>query len=186
MRCPNLSPIISFMAHRFSLHLQFSKPKKMKKSLLLLLIITGIMACNTADKNAETSKLNATDSSAAKLTPEDFQKIQNDTTGFTTIEWLDAVPLDLGNIKAGEVREVVFRFKNTGTKPLVITDVRAGCGCTDPQKPEGAVAPGEQGEVKAKFNSKGFKGLASKVITVTANTNPSTTHELNFKAQVID
>ena len=88
-------------------------------------------------------------------------------------------------MKEGEVLEVSFRFINTGDKNLIISDVRPGCGCTDPVKPEEPIAPGKEGVIKAKFNSKGQHiGEARKNITVTANTKPSPTTVLNFRAEV--
>jgi hypothetical protein len=68
---------------------------------------------------------------------------------------------------------------------LIIADVRPGCGCTDPEKPEEPIAPGKEGVIKAKFKSKGQHiGENRKYITVTANTKPSPTTELSFTAEV--
>ena len=147
----------------------------MKKIFLILVVAASIAACKTNDKKP-----------VPKLSKEEVNKIINDTTGFTTIQWLDASPLDLGKTKEGSIVEVAFRFKNSGDKPLVISEVTAQCGCTIPEKPQQPFAPGEEGVIKATFNSKGYKGLASKHITVVANTNPSSIHDLNFNVQVTE
>ncbi|MEO5563769.1 MAG: DUF1573 domain-containing protein, partial [Chitinophagaceae bacterium] len=79
---------------------------------------------------------------------------------------------------------VSYRFKNSGNKSLVIEDVAAGCGCTVPEKPEQAFAPGEEGVIRAKFDSKGRVGTNNKFVTVTANTSPSKQQVLKFNVEV--
>jgi hypothetical protein len=107
-------------------------------------------------------------------------KILADTTQYTQIQWLDSV-VNFGNINMGEKIKVVFRFKNTGTKPLVLAEVKAGCGCTVPDYTKGAIAPGAQGEVTGAFDSnKSHPGEVRKSIFVTTNTHDKTNHTLIF------
>src|SRR5258706_11947016 len=77
-----------------------------------------------------------------------------DTTQFTTIQWLDSTK-DFGKIEEGQKLEVSFRFRNTGTKPLVIEKVQPSCGCTVAEQSTEPIAPGAEGQVKASFNSQG-------------------------------
>ena len=44
--------------------------------------------------------------------------------------------IDYGEIAKGSDGVRVFEFTNTGTAPLVISDVKSSCGCTIPKKPE--------------------------------------------------
>jgi hypothetical protein len=90
----------------------------------------------------------------------------------TTVQIIDSV-YDFGQVTDGDVVEYSFRFKNTGTQPLVVTNVAASCGCTVPEKPEQPIKPGETGFIKAKFNSAGRVGTAMKTITVTSNAAPA-------------
>lgn len=106
-----------------------------------------------------------------------------DTANNTTIQWLDSTYLDLGKQKEGKEIEITFRFKNTGNKNLVIRSVSAQCGCTIPEKPEKPFAPGEEGVIKAKYNGSGH-GETRKEVYVTANTNPSSSHTLTFRADL--
>jgi hypothetical protein len=80
---------------------------------------------------------------------------------------------DFGKIKAGDLITYEFKFTNTGKSPLIITNAQASCGCTTPEWPKGPVKPGEAGNIKVTFNSKGKMGLQDKQIVVTANTNPA-------------
>jgi len=101
----------------------------------------------------------------------------------TTIQIIDSV-YDFGKIKEGEIVAFNFRFKNTGTKPLVITNVHASCGCTIADKPEKPILPNEIGFIIAKFNSDHKPGEAHKTITVTSNASPEFP-ELLLKGTVI-
>ena len=109
-----------------------------------------------------------------------------DTASLTSIEWLDSTDLSLGKIPEGKVVEVAYRFRNKGSRPLVFENVSASCGCTVPEKPEKPYAPGEEGVIKAKFDSKGRPhGEAHKMVYVDANTRPKTT-QLSFRVEITD
>ena len=149
----------------------------MKKILILLIAGCCVLACKTGDK-----KMNGNE-----LTKEQREKALKDSASYTSLQWLDSTFKDLGKIKEGKVVEVAYRFKNTGTKNLVISDVTASCGCTVPEKPEQAFAPGEEGVIRAKFDSRGRpKGEARKEVYVTANTKPENSHILSFRVEITD
>lgn len=76
---------------------------------------------------------------------------------------------DFGSIKQGDIVDHVFKFKNTGTQPLVISNVQASCGCTIPDWTKEPVAPGKMGMISAKFNSAGKMGMQTKVLTIESN-----------------
>lgn len=136
----------------------------MKQFLFLILATASILSCKTDDKKLKDSP----------LTAEQKQQALKDTNNFTTIQWLDSTIINLGNVKEGSNVEVAFRFKNTGTKQLVIGNVSPGCGCTIAEKPELPIAPGEESVIKGTFKSGGQSpGEHRKYITVTSNTNPS-------------
>src|ERR1044071_6665071 len=126
----------------------------MKKFLGLLVLAAVIISCQ--QRNSTTAGEKAPDHTA-------------DTTNMTSIQWLDSTYRDLGSVQEGPEVEVAFRFKNTGDKNLVIEDVHASCGCTVPEKPKEPFAPGQEGVIKAKFNSDGHPNINEKTITVLAN-----------------
>jgi hypothetical protein len=103
-----------------------------------------------------------------------------DTANYTRIQWLDTT-VNFGTVAMGEQVRVVFRFRNNGNKPLFLTNVRAGCGCTVPDYTKGAIAPGLDGEVSGAFDTnKSQPGTVRKNIFVTANTKGETLHTLTF------
>ena len=79
------------------------------------------------------------------------------------------VKYDFGTIKQGDVVDHVFKFKNTGTQPLVISNIGVSCGCTTPEWTKDPVMPGKTGTISAKFNSTGKMGMQNKVLTVESN-----------------
>jgi hypothetical protein len=76
---------------------------------------------------------------------------------------------DFGDIKQGDKVDYTFKFKNTGTEPVVISNVQTTCGCTATNWTKEPVAPGKTGEVSATFNSAGKMGQQNKVISVYYN-----------------
>jgi|GEM_PF-401567 len=100
----------------------------------------------------------------------------------TTIEFEKTIH-DFGTLKSGESVSYTFKFKNTGQKPLLISNAKGSCGCTVPKYPKHPIPPGGKGEIQVTFNSKGKKGKQHKSVTLTANTSPESTR-LYIKADV--
>ena len=78
-------------------------------------------------------------------------------------------------VTEGDKVEYDFRFTNTGEAPLIISEVKASCGCTTPDWPKSVIKAGESNAVKVVYNSKGHPGEFNKGIVVTANTYPNQT-----------
>lgn len=61
-----------------------------------------------------------------------------------------------------------FTFKNTGEEPLLLTNVKASCGCTTPTWPKQPIEKGKTGTIVVKYNTK-IKGSFTKSIRVYSN-----------------
>ena len=146
------------------------------KYFFLAALVT-LAACNMEDKN--------TPASGTANTATNNPEAVKDSNSFTSIQWLDSVNTELGKITEGQVIEVSWRFKNTGDKPLVVENVQAGCGCTVAERPTEPVAPGAEGMIKAKFDSKNQGPRFNKTVTVTANTKDKQAHYLTFSGEAI-
>lgn len=96
------------------------------------------------------------------------------TGPLTSIEFAES-SFDFGTVTEGETVEHTFKFKNTGSEPLIISDAKGSCGCTVPSKPTAPIAVGETGEITVRFDSKNKKGQRNQKVTVTGNTNPAQT-----------
>lgn len=82
---------------------------------------------------------------------------------------------DFGTVQDGEMVSHTYKFKNTGSEPLILSDAKGSCGCTVPKWPREPIAPGANGEITVEFNSKGKGGKRNQKVTITANTNPPQT-----------
>lgn len=94
---------------------------------------------------------------------------------------------DFGDMIQGERQEYTFKFRNTGTSPLIITNVQVTCGCTTPKGwARDPIAPGQSSELTIAFNSMGKYGRQNKVVTVVSNaTNPEAA-QISFTANVLE
>lgn len=92
---------------------------------------------------------------------------------------------DAGTINKGEKIKAVFKVKNTGKSPLVISEVKGSCTCTVADFPKKPILSGETGEIKAEVNTdKTGEGKISKSVRISANTVPGLT-VVHVKANVV-
>ena len=91
---------------------------------------------------------------------------------------------DFGTMDEGDLAEHIFKFTNTGSGPLVIESCKGSCGCLVPTCTKEPIQPGEEGEIKVKFNSRGKKNKQTKRVTITANTAPEAQTVLTITANV--
>lgn len=93
---------------------------------------------------------------------------------------------DFGKIQEADGRvTTIFEFKNEGMEPLVLSNVRASCGCTTPKWTKEPIEPGQSGEITVTYNPNGRPGRFQKTITVTSNAKENSTAKLYIKGEVI-
>lgn len=133
---------------------------------------------------AQNSSFSASPAPAAPAAPAKPSYIQlAEEMPQTSIEWVEE-SFDFGEVKEGTQPSHIFRFTNTGDKPLKITRVKPSCGCTTPNWSKDEIAPGGEGFVEVSYNSKNRPGMANKSITVTGNFTERN-KVLRFKVNVI-
>ncbi len=76
---------------------------------------------------------------------------------------------NFGDISQGSKVEHTFKFTNTGTEVLKISNVAATCGCTVPKWPKEPIAPGKSAEIKVTFNSAGKMGKQRSIVRIYSN-----------------
>lgn len=138
----------------------------MKKILISFLVVASLAACQ--QRNSKTA-------SEKEVIP------GQDSSNYTSIQWIDSTFQDLGTVKEGPEVEVTYKFRNVGDAPLIIGSVTASCGCTIPETPKEPFGPGQEGVIRAKFTTIGHLNLQQKTITVRANTKGIQDHVLTFK-----
>ncbi len=129
----------------------------MKKELISILVgITLLGACTESEPKTVTIETNTSSEASVKK-------------GAPAITF-DETEFDFGEIEQGDTVVHVFAFTNTGTEPLIIYNAKAGCGCTIPEyEKDHPIMPGEKGEIKLIFNSKGKRGQQNKTVDITTN-----------------
>lgn len=95
----------------------------------------------------------------------------------------DATNWDYGTIEQASTGVRFFKFKNTGTAPLVISAAKGSCGCTVPSYPKEPIMPGESGYIKVKYDTKRV-GQYTKYVTLTTNATSNTTTRLKINGLV--
>lgn len=89
--------------------------------------------------------------------------------------------IDLGAMSEGETILYRARVRNTGAEPLVITDVASSCGCTDVDYEKRPVAPGADGALEFRFDSRGMAGTQLKLVEVDTSAGK---YRITVKAEV--
>ena len=129
----------------------------MKNYILLFSISLLIISCTVRKRD--------------KIADDTAKQLEQALKDTTSVQMIDSA-YNFGKVADGEKVEFSYRFRNTGTKPLLVTNATASCGCTVPQKPEKPILPGETGIIKVVFDSRKRVGIAHKTITVTSNAQP--------------
>ena len=97
----------------------------------------------------------------------------------------DKTEHDFGKINEEDGRvSVDFHFKNEGMAPLVLSNVRASCGCTTPKWTKEPVEPGQTGVITVTYNPNGRPGRFQKTVTITSNASEAT-KKVFIKGEVI-
>lgn len=92
---------------------------------------------------------------------------------------------DFGKINEADGKvTTVFTFKNEGMEPLILSNVRASCGCTTPKWPRQPIEAGQSGEITVTYNPNGRPGRFTKTVTITSNATEPTTR-VTIKGEVI-
>lgn len=94
---------------------------------------------------------------------------------------------DFGKVPEGPEVTHEFLFRNTGTRPLMITDGNASCGCTTPKWPSEPVLPGNTGKILVTFRTEGRPGAFAKTVYLSSNApakDGGNKYELYIKGEV--
>jgi hypothetical protein len=143
-----------------------------------------------ADANADRETL-ASPNTNTELTTPSVKPKPNATNAapvgpLTTITF-DESTFDFGEVMEGEKVSHDYKFKNTGSEPLVISNAKGSCGCTVPDWPREPIPVGEEAAITVVFDTKGKGNVdgrsQSKRVTITANTDPVNTY-LTIKGSV--
>ena len=89
-----------------------------------------------------------------------------------------------GTIQKGGDGNCEFTFTNEGNEPLILSNVKASCGCTVPTWTKEPIMPGKTGTIKVRYNTNGAVGRFEKTITVTSNAINAARLTLKIKGEI--
>ncbi len=144
----------------------------MMKKLLILFTVIALVSCGKKEQKSMSIEVPLTNDGKV------------DTSKLPKFTFVQDV-YDFGQIKQGEKVSYSFKFKNTGSTPLIISSASASCGCTVPSYPEEPIQPGEESKVDVVFDSNGKMGMQTKTITLVSNTIPNT-KVLYLRGEILD
>ena len=90
---------------------------------------------------------------------------------------------DFGTMKQYGDASTEFKFTNTGTEPLIISNAKGSCGCTVPSWPKTPIKPGESAAIKVKYDSKRI-GPINKSVTISSNASNEPTKVIRIKGMI--
>jgi hypothetical protein len=93
---------------------------------------------------------------------------------------------DFGTIVEGQEVTHKYEIQNTGTAELIISQVRASCGCTAVKPDKMRLKPGENTFVTVIFNSENRLGPQEKFVYITSNDPVNPEYKLSFVGVVVD
>lgn len=149
--------------------------KNVIPAIALALLTVGLQSCN---KNQPADQLEVTSQSDSSEVPAtaavEEANPQNEMLKEAQSEPLTNVALSedaysFGDITKGETVSHDYIVTNTGKNPLIISNVKPGCGCTVPDYTKDPIMPGKTGKITLKFDSSNFDGQISKSAEVYAN-----------------
>lgn len=134
----------------------------------------GLMSC--AKEQTADQLIVADETEMAVAAPVEQASVEMATaetaSPMTTVA-LSESSFDFGKMKKGEHKEHTYEITNTGVNPLVISEVKPGCGCTVPDYTKEPILPGKKGKVTLKFDSSSFDGMQIKQAEIYANVEKS-------------
>ncbi|MCB0571694.1 MAG: DUF1573 domain-containing protein [Phaeodactylibacter sp.] len=164
--------------------------KQIKVLMLALLAVGFLASCNNSESAAQKDARESLESPNT-VQPADpgaaAQPAAQEAavpTGPTTTMTFDETEFDFGTVQEGEKVSHTYKFKNTGSEPLILSNAKGSCGCTVPSWPREPIPPGATAEVSVNFDSHNKAGKRNQKVTITANTNPPQTF-IYLKGEVV-
>ena len=141
------------------------------KNLIKVLPLIAVLSLTSCKKDQKADQLVVEEQQTVEApvvqTQDDLVK-EAQSKPLTTLA-LSEANFDFGKLKKGDHVEHIYEVTNTGTNPLIISQVKPGCGCTVPDYTKDPILPGQKGKITLKFDSTNFDGLVNKQAEVYAN-----------------
>ena len=141
------------------------------KNLIKVLPLIAVLSLTSCKKDQKADQLivEAQQAVEAPVVQTQDELVKEAQSKPLTTLALSEANFDFGKLKKGDHVEHIYEVTNTGTNPLIISQVKPGCGCTVPDYTKDPILPGQKGKITLKFDSTNFDGLVNKQAEVYAN-----------------
>lgn len=92
---------------------------------------------------------------------------------------------NFGQIKQAVPVTATFEFVNTGSAPLIISQVQGSCGCTATEYSTAPIQPGKSSKIVATYNA-AVPGAFHKTVTVTTSADTGAPQVLALQGTVVE
>jgi hypothetical protein len=133
---------------------------------MAVLLFSATSFAQQVSKSTAPAQRTPTPQVSAQKTPQAVAPAEN-LKPATEVKWQETTH-NFGDIKKGVPVTHDFTFVNTTSETIVISNVKASCGCTATNYTKTPIKPGETGFVSAKFNA-ATAGAFSKTVRVNFN-----------------
>ncbi|MEA3461870.1 MAG: DUF1573 domain-containing protein [Bacteroidota bacterium] len=129
--------------------------KRLLPGGILVVLILGILSCGGQNGSPEQGR---------QIVEDGNQGAQGES-----VMLFDTLVHDFGTIIEGERVVCYFDYTNSGKGDLLITAVKATCGCTTPEWSSEPLGPGQKETLEIIFDASGRSGEQRKLVTVKSN-----------------
>lgn len=85
--------------------------------------------------------------------------------------FLDKTVFKFPDTQEGKQLSHTFRFKNSGTTPLIISDYKVACSCTKAIYSKEPILPNQESQIEITFDTNGKYGYQDRIISIFSNAN---------------
>lgn len=119
------------------------------KKLTFLICVVVLFSCGSGSQTSDID---------ASIVKNNFSALENfDKLSGGADILFNEYEFQFPDMEKGDVLEHTFYFVNNGDKPLILTNVKGSCGCTNVEYPDQPILPGEKGAILAEINTEGKK-----------------------------
>ena len=115
------------------------------KNYILFIVVIALVSCNGGTSSSQIDASIVTNNYSAL---EDFNPVKGGAKILFNEQEYEFEPME-----KGDDLEHTFYFVNAGDAPLVLTNVKGSCGCTNVNYSEDPIMPGEKGLITAEVST---------------------------------
>ena len=134
--------------------------------MVAMVVSFSIAVAQSSNPVKETAPLKDAKKTVETKTNEEITKEADQKEG--PVLKFESRTVDYGTIEQNADPYRYFKFVNSGTEPVIITNAKGSCGCTVPTYPKEPIEPGQEASIKVRYATNRV-GPFQKTVTLTTN-----------------